>query len=169
MREFKLLARQILAAGGDEIVGRIRFQKIAYLLEQKGMHADLWFTYHHYGPFCRDLGEALDWEVALNRVDEERVPVSSGSAYSILRLNDGVEVDRSTVGKLPMEEAGRLVGRLKREPSVVLELAATIHWLKDAEKSTNWREELKRRKTVKATDANIARAEATLRDLGLAC
>jgi len=51
---------------------------------------------------------------------------------------------------------------------VILELAATIHWLRVKEQVDDWRKQLKIRKQLKATDANIARAEAVLRDVGLA-
>ncbi|HOT83577.1 MAG TPA: hypothetical protein PLQ12_09795 [Candidatus Defluviicoccus seviourii] len=38
------LLRQIFMAGDGEIVGRIRLQKIAYLLQQKAGSRDLFFT-----------------------------------------------------------------------------------------------------------------------------
>lgn len=57
---------------------------------------------------------------------------------------------------------------MKREPSVILELAATIHWLSEKERLSDWPSELKVRKTLKATDANIARAESVLKSLNLA-
>ena len=132
------------------------------------MQGDLWFTYHHYGPFCRDMTEALDWEIALGRVDEVRKPAGSGSSYSIFSRKPGIEVDESAVGNLPMDEARRLVALMHPEPSIVLELAATIHWLRHAEKVPDWHTELKRRKTVKASDANVARAESILEALDLA-
>jgi len=50
---------------------------------------------------------------------------------------------------------------------VILELAATIHWLRFKEQVNDWREQLRIRKQLKATDANIARAESVLDDLGL--
>lgn len=168
MQDLDKLVRQILAAGDGEIVGRIRFQKIAYLLEQKGLGADLGFTYHHYGPFCRDLGEALDFKVCRREVEEDRITTGSGAAYSILRLKEAGG-DVQCVGQLPMEQARHLVTRLKRQQSVVLELAATAHWLQYGERVGDWRKELKVRKSLKATDANIDRAIAVLKDIGLPC
>jgi hypothetical protein len=72
------------------------------------------------------------------------------------------------VGTLLMKDAKACVDMLKRQPSVILELAATIHWLNSKEGVSNWREELKIRKALKATDENIAGAEAVLNDMGLA-
>ena len=56
---------------------------------------------------------------------------------------------------------------MKAEPSTVLELAATIHWLREKEKVADWRRELKMRKGAKADDARITKAEALLQKLSL--
>jgi uncharacterized protein YwgA len=66
-----------------------------------------------------------------------------------------------------MSEAKSYVAKLKKQPSVILELAATIHWLRFKEQVNDWREQLKIRKQLKATDSNVARAESVLHDLGL--
>ena len=43
------------------------------------------------------------------------------------------------VGTLSMKDAKACVDMLKRQPSVILELAATIHWLRCKEAVSNWR------------------------------
>ncbi len=166
MQDLECLVRQILMAGDGEIVGRIRFQKIAYFLEQKGLRASLNFTYHHYGPYCRDLSEALDWQVILDEVEEEHKAVTNGGTYSILRLKQPAG-EKQPLGRLHPDQARRLVRSLKKEPSVVLELAATVHWLQHGERVDDWRQELKMRKNRKATDSNIDRALTVLTGLGL--
>jgi len=155
----------MMAAAGGTLIGRVRFHKIAYLLEQAGLRSGLWFSYHHYGPFSRDLADALDYAVVKKRVQEEQAHRRDGNPYSIFRSN---AADPPAVGDMTVDRARRLVGRMKDEPSVVLELAATIHWLRTMEKVDDWRDELCQRKTVKATDANITRALTVLEDLNLA-
>ncbi|MEQ8967093.1 MAG: hypothetical protein RID91_14840 [Azospirillaceae bacterium] len=155
----------MMAAADGEIVGRVRFHKIAYLLEEAGMHSGIWFSYHHYGPFSRDLADALDHAVVKDRVREDQGRRSDSNPYSIFRsaAPQAGDFDGMTV-----EQARALVQRMKDQPSVVLELAATIHWLREKERVADWREELRQRKTIKATDGNIERALTVLDDLGLA-
>jgi uncharacterized protein YwgA len=162
------LLRQMFQAGDGEIVGRIRLQKIAYLLQQKGGERDLFFTYHHYGPYSPELAEALDRAVMLGEVKEDFRDTGYGSTYSAFTWKKRSRKQTDTVGAVPMAEAKADVEKLKKQPSVILELAATIHWLKEKEQVDDWRKQLKIRKQLKATDANIARAEGVLRDLGLA-
>jgi uncharacterized protein YwgA len=160
--------KQIFAAADGEIVGRIRLQKIAYLLQQKAGGSDLFFTYHHYGPFSRELSDALDWAVMREDVEETPRETGFGSTYSAFRWKGPQEEPADVVGGPPAPETKAVVAKLKTQPSVILELAATIHWLRVKEQIGNWREQLKIRKKLKATESNIDRAEAVLRDLGLA-
>jgi hypothetical protein len=51
--------------------------------------------------------------------------------------------------------------------ATVLELAATIHWLAEVEGRADWREELVRRKGVKAQQGRDEKALDVLRSLGL--
>ena len=162
------LLAQIFQAGDNEVVGRIRLQKIAYLLQQKVGGTDLFFTYHHYGPYSRELAASLDRGVAFGEIEERERETRQGATYSIFRWKKAVRKPAETVGPLSMAEAKADVRMLKKQPSVVLELAATIHWLRVKEQVDNWPEQLKIRKTLKATDANIARAEGVLGDMGLA-
>ena len=64
------LIAEVLAAAGGEIVGRIRLQKIFYLLDQMGMASGLVFHYHHYGPYSLHLDNALDPAQAMRGVRE---------------------------------------------------------------------------------------------------
>lgn len=167
MTEPQVLLGQIFEAGGGEIVGRIRLQKIAYLLQEKAGASDLFFTYHHYGPYSRELADALDLGLFLSEVEEQERETGYGTTYSAFSLK--ARSRRShVVGTLPMREAKACVEWLKKQPSVILELAATIHWLKCKEAVGDWRSELKARKALKATEKNIERAEAVLRHMGLA-
>ncbi len=159
---------ELFAAGGGAIDGRIRLQKIAYLLQKLSGRETLTFIYHHYGPFSRDLAEALNRAVDLDQIDEEFRDTSMGTVYSRFRQAAPTASDRDSLAGIPADQARTVVARLKAHPSLILELAATIDWLRTAEKVTDWKTALRRRKPVKATDANIARAETLLAELGLA-
>lgn len=159
---------QIFQAGDEEITGRIRLQKIAYLLQQKGEGLDLFFTYHHYGPYSRELAASLERGVAFGEIEERELDTAFGTTYSAFSRKKRVGEPAEHVGSLPMSEAKRWMDMLKHQPSVILELAATIHWLIHKEGVDAWRDELKARKALKATDKNISRAQRVLNDMGLA-
>lgn len=56
-----------------KLSGRIRVQKIAYLLQQKGVPelGDVEFVYHHYGPFAEDVADVLTGAVRTGIVVEK--------------------------------------------------------------------------------------------------
>ncbi len=114
------------------------------------------------------MADALDWAVLREDVEEQERETGFGSTYSAFRWKKDFGERSEAVGEVPMSEAKLSVAKLKTQPSVILELAATIHWLRVKEQVDDWRKQLKIRKQLKATDANIARAEAVLRDVGLA-
>ncbi|MGA8379759.1 MAG: hypothetical protein WB710_01370 [Stellaceae bacterium] len=165
----KLIA-DVLAAAHGEIVGRIRLQKIVYLLDQVGMDSGLRFHYHHYGPYSRELDEALFRAQALQGVREDILYRQiDGMPYSIFRLGGCGQCHASgSIGRLPAERARDLIQAMKSESSTVLELAATIRWLVEEEKATDWRTELVRRKGAKTERGRTSRAVALLERLGLA-
>jgi uncharacterized protein YwgA len=164
------LVVQVLAAAGGEIVGRVRLQKIFYLLEQAGMNSGLSFRYHHFGPYSRELDDALDRAQGLRGVVENiKHRNSDGMPYSVFRLRDDQEVSKlDALGQLGRIGAQRLIGAMKAQSSTVLELAATIHWLWQVEKVADWRTELIRRKGAKTERGRIDQALAVLDELDLA-
>jgi len=169
MDDMRSLVSAVMRAADGRIVGRIRMQKIFYLLEQLGLGANLSFSYYHYGPFSRDLSEAIDRLTVEERVvKEDVVPTDSGSYSVFLAGPDCTAGEDARVGDLSLDEAGRLIGVMKTPPSTVIELAATIHWLQHAEKVEDWRTELKTRKPMKATAERVAAAERLLAEIGLA-
>lgn len=160
---------EVLAAAGGEIVGRIRFQKIFYLLDQKGMRSGLAFRYHHYGPYSRELDSSLDRAQAMQGVEETiAYRQVDGMPYSTFSLRGGPRtVDLGNVGDLPGEVASDLVRKMSGKSSTVLELAATIHWLTKIERVADWKRELVRRKGVKTERGRMDEAVELLRRLDL--
>ncbi|MGE5516494.1 MAG: hypothetical protein ACM31D_11815 [Bacteroidota bacterium] len=167
MSERDNLVAAVLQAADGEIVGRIRMQKVFYLLEQLGADAGLRFSYYHYGPYSEDVSQALEWAEADSVLEEKKMP-TEGGFYSIFRLKTPVAEPPAYLGGLAWERVRNAVALMKRQTSPVLELAATIHWLKCKEGIADWRKELLVRKPSKATEARIAQALALLTDLQVA-
>lgn len=163
------LVADVLAAAGEPIVGRIRLQKIFYLLEQKGMGSGISFHYHHYGPYSRELDSALERAQAMQGVRESvSYRQVDGMPYSVFTLReDAHSVGQTSVGGIPVGSARRLIGIMAAKSSTVLELAATIHWLVHVEKVPSWRTELVRRKGVKTEKGRTEEAVALLEKIGL--
>ncbi|MFZ5836261.1 MAG: hypothetical protein ACOY2B_12895 [Pseudomonadota bacterium] len=168
MIESEKLVHTVLQAAEGEIIGRIRLQKIFYLLEQLGLGGGFRFSYHNFGPYSEDLTHALLLARILEKtIKEEKVSNGSGfySIYSVVKKDLSLP---KKIGSLRAEEIKEYISRMKQTSSVEIELAATIHWLRKKEKVGDWRSEIKARKASKAQDAAISKAEELLRGLGLA-
>ena len=158
----------LLCAADGKIVGRIRLQKIVYLLDQLGLKSGFGFSYHHYGPYSEDLSQ----ELLFNRVFDESIietfeKTSFGAEYSVYTPKIPQTELPTQVGDLDFDFVKISVASMKTTTSVVIELAATIHWLKVQEKVNDWKAELKKRKPSKATPQNIQNAEHLLSEINL--
>jgi hypothetical protein len=71
------------------------------------------------------------------------------------------------LGKLPAERARELMRTFVETNVTVLELAATIDWLWRFEMRTDWRTELKKRKSVRAREDRVEKAIGLLKQLDL--
>ena len=52
------MAAAIVRDAGGRVVGRTRFQKIAFILEVSGLGSGFPFKYKHYGPYSEELSSA---------------------------------------------------------------------------------------------------------------
>lgn len=168
MHEREKLAAAVLQAAEGEIIGRIRIQKIVYLLEQLGMEGGFRFSYHHYGPYSEELSDVLECAIEADRTIAEEQRPTEGGFYSVYTLAGPPDRPPATLGGLPWQCAVQRIRAMKAETSTVLELAATIHWLREKERVADWRKELKIRKASKADDGRVDRALDLLRRLELA-
>ena len=161
-REF--VAALVAHASNGQLVGRIRLQKIAYLLKQLGAKVPAQFGYYHYGPYARELEIATHdaVEAALIR-EETRYRKSDGAPYSVFVSEQAL----SSAEADPLAAHASLVKELSRQDPIVLELAATAHWLSEVEKVDDWEQEICRRKTWKVEDGRLEQALALLKELGL--
>lgn len=161
--------RKLLEAADGEIVGKVRLQKVVYLLDQLGMNSGFSYEYHHYGPYSDQLADKVDSDVIFGHIEENvRQRVSDGvpySVFSLAKLDDGEAGDR--LGDLTADEARDALTRMRDRSATVLELAATIHWLSSVEQIDDWHGELIRRKGVKTEQGRADQALQLLSDLGL--
>ncbi len=160
----KLIAAIVKATDEGKLVGRVRMQKIVYLLQQLGFEeADFDFTYHHYGPYSQEVDSAEWYADAFGLVREmrERRRID-GVQYSVFELTD----EGKKVEPLPDRFRG-LVKEWAKMRSIILELAATAHWLSEVEKVEDWEKEIRLRKTWKVDNGRLDKALKLLEELGL--
>jgi hypothetical protein len=157
----------VVVAAGGRIAGRVRLQKIVYLLDQIGLESGFTFEYHHYGPYSDGLAEQVEDDEIFKKLQvEPRQRRTDGVPYVVFHASqpgDGEPLETRPAAKrindaLPM---------LMKTSATVLELAATIHWLAVVEGRADWREELVRRKGVKTQQGRDEKALDVLRSLGL--
>lgn len=150
--EIALKAARIVRDAGGRVVGRTRFQKIAFLLSTVGLEDNLAFSYKHYGPFSEDLARATHEAKLFGLLRESEHPASWGGTYSIYEVDErpGAEIApaRVTFSELAVSA-----------DAVELELAATAVFLFKEGAADPW-SETARRKPEKAENGRIDRAKA---------
>jgi uncharacterized protein YwgA len=156
----------IVSAAGGTLVGRVRLQKTAYFLDQLGLNSGFDYEYHHYGPYSRDLDNAVLDAEAFDLVEEsfERRQ-SDGARYSIFSAKKNAKKD--AFGQLGQQRTAELVRKFANTNVTVLELAATIDWLWRKEGYSDWRTEVTKRKGAKAQVGRLERAVELLKEIGL--
>ena len=161
------VAVAVVRAASGKVAGRIRMQKLVFLLDKLGLESKFEYTYHHYGPYSSDLADALDFAKAfglLSEIIETRK--SDGANYSIysqkleMKIYPKSDFLNDYKIKLAIEE-------INKSSSTVLELAATAYWLKHDEKVDDWKTEIIRRKGQKAAKGRLDTAVLLLEHIGL--
>lgn len=159
----------LISALGGTVVGKVRLQKIVYLLDQLGLDSGFDFEYHHYGPYSADLTEAVDFNVSLGDISEEpRRRQSDGVPYTVFVSSPRLtEFNGEAMGDLSWEEIGKYSTLFSKYSATTLELAATAFWLVNEEQVEDWRGELVDRKGVKTQNGRVEQAVQLLGELGL--
>ena len=167
MEREEIVAALLKAAGG-ELVGRVRLQKAVYLLDRLGLESGFRYDYHHYGPFSRDLDNAVADAEAFELVEEAfgRRQVD-GARYSIFRLTADNRELPAKIGRLDQAELERYLRIFAAATVTVLELAATANWLVEVERRDDWKKALRRRKGPKVEGGRLEQALDLLRKIGL--
>ncbi|HQT64756.1 MAG: hypothetical protein B7Z75_06320 [Acidocella sp. 20-57-95] len=156
----------VVAAAGGTLTSRVRLQKTIYLLDQLNLKSGFSFEYYHYGPFSRDLDNATADAKALGKIKEDiRHRQSDGAAFSVFSLCE--EQNAKAHGELGAEQITKLTREFSETNVTVLELAATINWLCEAEHCADWNAEVTKRKGVKVQGGKLQKAVELLTKIGL--
>jgi uncharacterized protein YwgA len=155
----------LVRAVGGEIVGKVRLQKMVYLLDQLGASSGFSFSYHHYGPYSDELAEAVEDDIIFGRVKAERRRRSDGVPYVVYKANPADDTSESFFEQPRINAA---LQAMQHSSATVLELAATVHWLAFVEKVDNWKAELVRPKGIKTEEGREEKALALLKKLQIA-
>ncbi len=158
----------LIALHDRKVIGRTRIQKSAYLLDRCGGDFGLSFVYYHYGPYSFDLADGWANACVNKRISIlERYSQRHGVPYSIFKLSKNEKLpDR--IGALSTTAARSPLKAMKEVSDIVLELAATIVFLRDqGEYGDRAVQETKDRKPVKAIDVRLQDAISLIRNLGL--
>ena len=163
------IAVNLVKLNNGRLVGRTRLQKVAYLLDRSGAEFGLPFTYHHYGPYSFELADGWADARAEGRIDIEEQRGRHEVSYSIFTLSESEDYsdDSGGLGALSASDAREQLRKMAHVSNVVLELAATIVYLKENGYSDGTIEELKVRKPLKATDELVQKALHLLDSLDL--
>lgn len=168
MENEEALVGHLIAVAGGEIVGRVRLQKVFYLLDQLGLNSGFSYSYHHYGPYSADVADAVDGAKAFKYVREEtRNRQSDGVPFSVFEVGTRPVEEAEDFGDLSADDVRRLTDIMNASSSTVLELAATIHWLKNEPGVDDWRAELVVRKGQKTENGRTEKAVQLLEQLAL--
>jgi uncharacterized protein YwgA len=168
MIEREDIVAAVIDAGGGQLIGRVRLQKALYLLEQLGLGSGMPFEYHHYGPYSRELDNAMADAKTLGLINEQfEHRQSDGAMYSIFKLCQGTAIHDEVFARLGKEKVSALVHRFSKTNVTVLELAATIDWLWRSEHIPDWRSEVKKRKGKKVQGGHLEKAVELLKELAL--
>ncbi len=161
----------LIALNDGTLAGRTRLQKQAYLLKRCGIGFDIQFTYHRYGPYSFDLSEGLD-----DAIDDERVTFEEDLGryevpYAIFQLKNRSS-DPAACPDYFGRSAKQLIQKITKVSGIILELAATIVFLRDEwdyfdKGNVTAIQETRRRKSRKATKENLKEAVELLRSLDL--
>jgi uncharacterized protein YwgA len=82
------LVAEVVRASGGSVYGRVRMQKMFYLLDRMGLGSGLQYEYHHYGPYSAELTEEIKDAVAFGFFDETPARGGHLMGYPIVFLND---------------------------------------------------------------------------------
>src|SRR5687768_11461768 len=111
----------IVDAAGGRLVSRVRLQKIAYLLDQLGMESGFDYQYFHYGPYSRDIDNAIldakAFDYVVENFDRRQ---SDGARYSVFEIRKAPK--SGAFGRLGEAQARQIIRKLADSNVTVLEL-----------------------------------------------
>jgi len=150
---------KIVDLNDGKLVGKIRFQKSVYFLEELSLGFGFSFEYYHYGPYSEELSDSLNDAQALNLIEIDWDRTNSGAKFAVFNSTSKLERDDDD------QERIKVLKCLNSYSSLVLELGATADFLrKNGYKEDPWAETICRKPT-KSSDLFIAKSKTLLREL----
>lgn len=127
-----LLALMAIEMG--KIVGRLRVQKLMYLLQQKGAAPldPFFFEYHHYGPFSAEVADVIKGAVRSEIIKEREDHDDDGWKRFEYEPAEDAERYAALVDQGTRALVGEVLEACKGAHWRTLELAATADFLKRA-------------------------------------
>lgn len=164
MAVLAVLIRQL-----GKVQGRIRLQKLVYLLQAMGVGelGRVRYRYHHYGPYSDDVSEALG-QAVLGRVIRENAE-SFDDQWQRYSYEAGANLD-DAAALLSPDAARRVVDTAEKTKSLhwrVLELAATIDFLKRVDRLSSQNAEIRALRLKPQCAPFLAQARELLQSLAL--
>lgn len=154
----------LIQLAGGEVYGKTRLQKIAYLLEAKGIGLGLDFDYHNYGPFSAELAFAADDAESLDYIKIDTQPGDYAIPFTIFRSLEDAPRFEDPEDRRSKEQALEVI---KPYSSLVLELAATAIYLRENGYPGTYWDEVSKRKASKARPDLLDKAKDLIEKLGL--
>ena len=157
----------LILLNGGKLTGRTRLQKQAYLLHCCGADLnELDFIYHYYGPYSFELADGCVNAKAEGLITMDEHHGQYGTPYTVFRATEPQQ--SAGIGELSPKQSKAVVDRTNQASSIALELAATAAFLqRQGVYEGRVMEELKLRKSRKATAENLKEARQLLKALGL--
>lgn len=136
-------AAAIVFDADKSLVGRTRLQKLACLFELAGVGAGFSFSYHHYGPYSKELSVSVDDASAIGLLEETVTKKNWGeySSYKVAESSD-LSAEHSAI-------RSELASIAKSAGNVEFELAVTAAFISARGIGMPW-DEVRKRKPLKA-------------------
>lgn len=157
--------KSVIMLNDGSLIGKTRLQKTFFFLESKGAELDLDYDYHHYGPYSEDLAATLSFA---GEADLHIKEINKTAHFPSFEFSVQGDHQAENVGALNPQEVKDILEVLSGFSSWELELAATIHYFKNA--GMDFEEalyETKQRKTIKASEERLQKAQELLQSLSL--
>lgn len=161
----KLVTDVVSLNKDGKLVGKTRLQKTFFLLDQLGMNSGAEFSYHYYGPYSADVASAAEMATLLFDFEAaEKVSAVRSVSYTSYSSSQ----DKPTkLGALSSSKAQAALNAMAEVSDTVLELAATMVFLKKNGFPKKFVDEVRARKPLKATDDRLKQAQELIKTLRL--
>ena len=154
----------LIRMADGEVVGKTRFQKIAYLLEAKELGFGLVFDYHNYGPYSPELAFAADDAESLGYIWTKERRGLHAVPYTIF---SSTENSPKFGGRGKSRARKEALKTMNKYSALVLELTATAVYLKKNGYAESFWDEVRKRKGLKATPKRMKLANRLVDELDL--